>query len=148
MCERLLQTKHFQTLFWTHDIRLVDCPGLVMPSYIPMELQVLCGILPIAQTPSIASCVQHAGQLIPLEHILGLTHPRLKQPQEEDKRTWRGGVRPRRAEDETAPTWTAMDIMTSYAEDKGWLTAKAGRPDSNRAGNFSKAAKNMRYFHD
>ena len=34
------QTKHFQTLFWTPDVRLVDCPGLVMPDLMPMEMQV------------------------------------------------------------------------------------------------------------
>ena len=34
------QTKHFQTLFWTPEIRLVDCPGLVFPSHVSMELQV------------------------------------------------------------------------------------------------------------
>jgi len=36
----LFQTKHFQTLFWTPDVRLVDCPGLVMPNFVPMETQV------------------------------------------------------------------------------------------------------------
>jgi len=35
------------------------------------------------------------------------------------------------------PKWTAMDILTSYADQKGWVTAKAGRPDVNRAGNAS-----------
>ena len=35
----LFQTKHFQTLFWTPDVRLVDCPGLVMPNFVPMETQ-------------------------------------------------------------------------------------------------------------
>ena len=34
------QTKHFQTLFWTPEVRLVDCPGLVMPNFVPMETQV------------------------------------------------------------------------------------------------------------
>lgn len=34
------KTKHFQTLYWTPDVRLVDCPGLVMPNYVPMEMQV------------------------------------------------------------------------------------------------------------
>ena len=32
---------------------------------------------------------------------------------------------------------TVMDVLTSFAEKKGWITAKAGRPDVNRAGNFS-----------
>ena len=30
-----------------------------------------------------------------------------------------------------------MDILTAYANKKGWVTAKAGRPDVNRAGNAS-----------
>ncbi|KAG6901216.1 hypothetical protein C0995_015204 [Termitomyces sp. Mi166 len=34
------KTKHFQTLFWTPDVRLVDCPGLIMPNFVPMEMQV------------------------------------------------------------------------------------------------------------
>ena len=36
----LAQTKHYQTLFLSPDIRLVDCPGLVIPNYVPMEDQV------------------------------------------------------------------------------------------------------------
>ena len=31
-----------------------------------------------------------------------------------------------------------MDVLTAYAEKKGWVTAKAGRPDVGRAGNSSK----------
>lgn len=34
--------------------------------------------------------------------------------------------------------WTAMDILTAFALKKRWVTAKAGRPDVNRAGNSSK----------
>lgn len=33
--------------------------------------------------------------------------------------------------------WTGMDILTAYANYKGYTTAKAGRPDVNRAGNAS-----------
>lgn len=31
-----------------------------------------------------------------------------------------------------------MDILIAYANVKGWVTAKAGRPDIHRAGNASK----------
>jgi hypothetical protein len=34
-------------------------------------------------------------------------------------------------------TWTAMDILVAFANAKGWVTAKAGRPDVHRAGNAS-----------
>jgi hypothetical protein len=33
-----------------------------------------------------------------------------------------------------------MDVLTAYADKKGWVTAKAGRPDIGRAGNSSKIA--------
>ena len=39
------QTKHFQTLFWgwKRQVKIVDCPGLVCPSLVGMEIQALCG---------------------------------------------------------------------------------------------------------
>ncbi|EMD41935.1 hypothetical protein CERSUDRAFT_129177 [Gelatoporia subvermispora B] len=130
------KTKHFQTLFWTPEVRVVDCPGLVMPSFVPMEMQVLSGILPISRVSAIPLCVHYAAQLIPLERVYGLSHPSATEPPTEDKRTWREGMRPR---DASGPgkihPWTAMDILTAYALKKGWITAQAGRPDVNRAGN-------------
>lgn len=39
------KTKHFQTIFWgsNRDIKIVDCPGLVCPSLVPMEIQAIAG---------------------------------------------------------------------------------------------------------
>ncbi|KAJ8084465.1 hypothetical protein PM082_003235 [Marasmius tenuissimus] len=126
------KTKHYQTLFWTSDIRLVDCPGLVMPNYTPMEMQVLSGVLPIARLSAISACAYFASQLLPLERIFNLTHPSALEPPEEDKRTWREGMK----RPEPKPiSWTAMDVLVAYANKKGWFTAQAGRPDINRAGN-------------
>nr|VWO94319.1 N/A [Ganoderma boninense] len=136
------KTKHFQTLFWTPEVRLVDCPGLVIPNYVPMEMQVLSGILPISRVSAIPLCIYHAARLVPLEKVLGLAHPSLCSPAPEDKRTWRDGMRPAASgpgetgqERQKEMVWTAMDILTAYATKKGWVTAKAGRPDVNRAGN-------------
>ncbi|EGO31038.1 hypothetical protein SERLADRAFT_432699 [Serpula lacrymans var. lacrymans S7.9] len=129
------KTKHFQTLFWTPDVRLVDCPGLVMPAFVPMEIQVLSGIFPISRVSAIPYCIHHISQLLPLERILQLTHPSTLSPPAPDKRTWRDGTRPERKAQEKEVIWTAMDILTAYAEKKGWVTAQAGRPDINRAGN-------------
>ena len=72
---------------------------------------------------------------MPLEEVFGLAHPSLDAPLVEDKRTWREGTAP--APLMKCKQWTAMDIMTAYANKKGWVTAKAGRPDINRAGNAS-----------
>ncbi|KIK70687.1 hypothetical protein GYMLUDRAFT_78920 [Collybiopsis luxurians FD-317 M1] len=126
------KTKHFQTLFLTPDIRLVDCPGLVMPNYVPMEMQVLSGILPISRVSAIPACIHFASQLLPLEDIFQLTHPKPNEAPIVDNRTWRQGTK--RAE-RTPTFWTAMDILIAFANKKGWVTAKAGRPDFSRAGN-------------
>ncbi|KAF5388525.1 hypothetical protein D9757_004670 [Collybiopsis confluens] len=126
------KTKHYQTLFLTPEIRFVDCPGLVMPNYVPMELQVLSGVLPISRVSAIPACIHFASQLVPLEDILNLKHPKADETPMEDNRTWRAGMK--LAEGEPI-FWTAMDILISYAQKKGWLTAKAGRPDYSRAGN-------------
>lgn len=153
----LFQTKHFQTLFWTPDVRLVDCPGLVMPNFVPMEtqvrvhhdkarkcdgsshragsvLQVLSGILPISKVSAIPACIHYASQLLPLEQVFNLKHPTLSTPAVEDKRTWRE-PKSRDPSEKPKSTWTAMDVLTAYADAKSWVTARAGRPDVNRAGN-------------
>ncbi|KAJ3928850.1 MAG: P-loop containing nucleoside triphosphate hydrolase protein [Lentinula lateritia] len=126
------KTKHFQTLLWTSEIRFVDCPGLVMPNYVPMEMQVLSGVLPISRVSAIPACVHYAAQLLPLEDIFNLPHPRSEEPPITDKRTWRENME--RVEN-VSMYWTAMDILVSFANKKSWVTAKAGRPDFSRAGN-------------
>ncbi|KAG9001776.1 hypothetical protein FRB94_000642 [Tulasnella sp. JGI-2019a] len=128
------KTKHFQTLFWSPEIRLVDCPGLVLPNLVPMELQVLASILPISQMASIPSCISFAANLLPLEEVFSLAEVKKEEDAIQDKRTWRADVQ-RKVAPEAAGKWTAMNILTSYADKKGWVTAKAGRPDINRAGN-------------
>ncbi|OBZ79348.1 Guanine nucleotide-binding protein-like 1 [Grifola frondosa] len=119
-------------------IGLIDCPGLVMPNYVPMEMQVLSGILPISRVSAVPLCIHFAAQLLPLEQIYNLVHPSLAAPAVEDRRTWREGMRSREQSavlKENGLPWTAMDVLTAYANKKGWVTAKAGRPDVNRAGN-------------
>ena len=59
----------------------------------------------------------------------------MSMPEAEDKRTWREGMKT--ATKEKLLTWTAMDILVAFASAKGWVTAKAGRPDVHRAGNAS-----------
>jgi hypothetical protein len=45
-----VQTKHFQTMFWgpKKEVKFVDCPGLVCPSLVGLELQALCGSKPFS----------------------------------------------------------------------------------------------------
>lgn len=104
-----------------------------------MEMQVLSGILPISRVSAIAACIHYASQRLPLERIYQLRHPSLDEAPTVDKRTWREGMgRAATASQDKAAVWTAMDILTAFANMKGWVTAKAGRPDVNRAGNASK----------
>ncbi|CAG2171592.1 unnamed protein product [Oppiella nova] len=108
-------TKHFQTIYLTPTVRLCDCPGLVFPSKAPKELQVLMGCYPIAQLREPYSAIGYISQRIPVSKILRLTHPNHDEP----------GVHP----------WSAYDICESWAIKRGFLTAKAARPDVYRAAN-------------
>lgn len=56
-------TKHFQTIFLTSTVKLCDCPGLVFPSKIPRELQVLMGSFPIAQLREPFTAVRYLGKI-------------------------------------------------------------------------------------
>lgn len=105
-------------------------------SYQRVYIQVLSGILPISRVSAIPACIHYMGQYLPLEQIFKLSHPSLAEEPVEDKRTWRDGTRPS-IETKKAPLWTTMDVLTAYADQKGWVTAQAGRPDVGRAGNAS-----------
>jgi len=97
-------------------------------------LQVLSGILPISKVSAVPACIHHASQLLPLERVFGLTHPALSTLTAKDRRTWRE-PRVQVQSEKLEPAWTAMDVLIAYAGAKNWVTAKAGRPDVNRAGN-------------
>lgn len=99
-------------------------------------LQVLSGILPISKVSAIPACIHQASLLLPLERVFSLTHPSISAPIAEDKRTWREPRTQDRSEI-PEPAWTAMDVLIAYAGAKNLVTARAGRPDINRAGNAS-----------
>lgn len=104
-------TKHFQTIFLTNNVRLCDCPGLVFPSSAPRHLQVLLGSFPIAQLREPYASVRFIAERVDLPKLLVLKHPE--------------------GDDE----WSALDICDAFALKRGFLTAKAARPDSYRAAN-------------
>lgn len=104
-------TKHFQTIFLTNTVRLCDCPGLVFPSQTPRTLQVLMGSYPIAQLREPYGAVRFLAERLDLVKMLALKHP------------------------EGDEEWSAMDICDAFALKRGFLTAKAARPDTYRAAN-------------
>lgn len=104
-------TKHFQTIFLTEKVRLVDCPGLVFPSKTPKPLQILLGSFPIAQLREPYATVKFLAERVNLQKLLAIQHP------------------------EGSEKWSAMDICEAFAIKRGFLTAKAARPDTYRAAN-------------
>ncbi|ORZ20523.1 P-loop containing nucleoside triphosphate hydrolase protein [Absidia repens] len=108
-------TKHFQTIHLCENVRLCDSPGLVFPSLLPRSLQILSGMYPIAQVQEPYSVIQYMAERIPLEKILSLTPPDL-----DNARNFK---------------WSAWVICEAYAEQRGFYTAKAARPDAYRAAN-------------
>ncbi|KAI8646153.1 hypothetical protein BD408DRAFT_440384 [Parasitella parasitica] len=109
-------TKHFQTIHISENVRLCDSPGLVFPALIPRALQILSGMYPIAQVQEPYSAVRYLAEHIPLEKILAVTPPG----------DW---------ENANEYQWTAWSICEEFAEQRGFHTAKAARPDVYRAAN-------------
>lgn len=105
-------TKHFQTIFLTNTVRLCDCPGLVFPSSTPRRLQVLIGSFPIAQLREPYASIRYLAERLDFPMILGLKHPE--------------GEREK---------WSPFDICDAFAIKRGFITAKAARPDTYRAAN-------------
>ena len=102
-------TKHFQTIFISHAVRLCDCPGLVFPSTVPRPFQVVLGSFPISQTREPYSVVQLLAERLDLPSILKL--------------------------EQKADKWTTYDLCEAWAYKRGYVTARSNRPDIARAAN-------------
>ncbi|XP_040261613.1 guanine nucleotide-binding protein-like 1 [Bufo bufo] len=105
-------TKYFQTYFLTPTVRLCDCPGLIFPSLIDKQQQLLAGIYPVAQIQEPYTSVGYLSCRIPVPKLL-----KLNNPDGEDK------------------GWTAWGICETWADKRGYKTAKASRSDTYRAAN-------------
>ncbi|WVQ70681.1 hypothetical protein IAR50_000203 [Cryptococcus sp. DSM 104548] len=134
------KTKHFQTMFWgsKKEVKIVDCPGLVCPSLAGLEVQALAGIIPISQIPSLPSCLTFASSHLPIETIFRVPPPAAESDflQTEVKKTYRHEWQAERArlrEEERRERWSVGGVLEGRAVDKGFMTAKGGRPDINRA---------------
>ncbi|CAB5213507.1 unnamed protein product [Rhizophagus irregularis] len=102
-------TNHFQTIHLSKNIRLCDSPGLVFPSLLLKQLQILLGMYPIAQVQEPYSSIQYMAERIPLESIL-----KLKTLENNE--------------------WSAWNICEAFAIKQKYYT-KASRPDVYRAAN-------------
>mgnify|MGYP001810571759 CR=1 FL=1 len=113
-------TKHLQTIFLTKSVRLCDCPGLVFPSLINKQLQILAGIYPIAQLQEPYSSIRYLAERVAIVDTLKLKHPSSSADDERDGRV---------------VEWTPLDVCEAWAIKRGYYTAKASRPDVYRAAN-------------
>ncbi|XP_068426723.1 guanine nucleotide-binding protein-like 1 [Clinocottus analis] len=117
-------TKYFQTYYLTPTVKLCDCPGLIFPSLVNKQLQILAGIYPIAQLQEPYSSVGYLCERTPFLSVLKLKHPRLME------------IKPhQRNEESEGLNWTAWDVCEAWAERRGYKTAKAARNDVYRAAN-------------
>lgn len=104
-------TKHFQTIFLTKTVCLCDCPGLVFPSTVPKQLQILMGSFPIAQVREPYTTVKFLAERLDMPKVLALKHP------------------------ENDDTWSARDICDAWAAKRNFVTARTARFDTYRAAN-------------
>ncbi|KAM6995417.1 guanine nucleotide-binding protein-like 1 [Tautogolabrus adspersus] len=115
-------TKYFQTYYLTQTVKLCDCPGLVFPSLVDKQIQILAGIYPVSQLQEPYSSVGYLCERTPFLSVLKLKHPRLM----ENKPHLRN-------EGSEELSWTAWDVCEAWAERRGYKTAKAARHDVYRA---------------
>lgn len=110
-------TKYFQTYYLTPTVKLCDCPGLVFPSRVNKQLQIVAGIYPVSQLQEPYSSVGFLCERTPFLSVLKLTHPEQSPGTQETH------------------DWTAWDVCEAWAERRGYKTAKAARNDVYRAAN-------------
>uniref|UniRef100_A0A8C1NIY2 Guanine nucleotide-binding protein-like 1 n=1 Tax=Cyprinus carpio TaxID=7962 RepID=A0A8C1NIY2_CYPCA len=113
-------TKYFQTYYLTPTVKLCDCPGLVFPSQVDKQLQILAGIYPVSQLQEPYSSVGYLCERTNFLPVLKLTHP---------------DHSPETPHDSSTQDWTAWDVCEAWAEKRGYKTAKAARNDVYRAAN-------------
>jgi ribosome biogenesis GTPase A len=106
-------TKHFQTLHLSAGIRVCDSPGLVFPSIIDKNLQILCGLYNIAQVKDPYGPILYFSKRIDLFKKLNI--PRSQDPNQPN---------------------SVFYLCEEYAKKCGFYTSKAGRPDTYRVANL------------
>lgn len=123
-------TKYFQTYFLTPTVKLCDCPGLIFPSLVDRQQQMLAGIYPVAQIQEPYSSVGYLAARIPVHTLLKLQHPEQEHQQGKTQ-----GQHPVQEQTQSPAKFTAWDLCEAWAVKRGYRTAKAGRSDVYRAAN-------------
>ncbi|TKS82271.1 Guanine nucleotide-binding protein-like 1 [Collichthys lucidus] len=117
-------TKYFQTYYLSQTVKLCDCPGLVFPSRVDKQLQILAGIYPVSQLQEPYSSVGYLCERASILSVLKLKHPDLLENNTHQENQGSEEL-----------NWTAWDVCEAWAERRGYKTAKAARNDVYRAAN-------------
>lgn len=97
------KTKHFQTLIFTEEITLCDCPGLVFPQFATSKAELVCdGVLPIDQMKEYTAPMELVCRRVPREVLEGTYAIRIEVREIEDGGTGKVG---------------AEDFLSSYASE-------------------------------
>ncbi|KAK4688076.1 large subunit GTPase 1, partial [Tremellales sp. Uapishka_1] len=116
------KTKHFQTLVFSDDITLCDCPGLVFPQFANTQADmVIDGVLPIDQMREYSAPVDLVCERITREILEGTYGIRIDVKEIEDGGTGKVG-------------WE--DLLSTYAIARGLTRASFGMPDTSRAARY------------
>lgn len=112
------KTKHFQTLYVTPELRLCDCPGLVMPRLATSTADmVAAGVVPIDRLTDVISSIAAIGARASRHQMLAKLKISMPKP-------------PPHEPQDQAPT--AHEILSAYAANRGWLNG-SGLPDQTRS---------------
>ncbi|KAI4748800.1 P-loop containing nucleoside triphosphate hydrolase protein [Aureobasidium sp. EXF-12298] len=113
------KTKHFQTIHYSDQVVLCDCPGLVFPNFAFTKAELTCnGVLPIDQMREYTGPATLVAQRIPkpfLEAVYGIN------------------INIRSREEGGTGTPTGEELLRAYAAARGFFTQGLGQPDESRA---------------
>ncbi|XP_062848821.1 guanine nucleotide-binding protein-like 1 isoform X2 [Trichomycterus rosablanca] len=115
-------TKYFQTYYLTPTVKLCDCPGLVFPSRVNKQLQILAGIYPVSQLQEPYSSVGYMCERTLFQEVLKLTHPEQSPSTPHNTETHK---------------WTAWDVCEDQWEshpDLAEIVALQGRRPEDESG--------------
>ncbi|KAG0006148.1 hypothetical protein BGZ65_009176 [Modicella reniformis] len=116
------KTKHFQTIHLTPKMILCDCPGLVFPSFVTTQGEMVCnGVLPIDQLREFTGSAGLVAKRIPKEVLEAIYGIKIAVLSEEE-----GG----------AGVPTAEEFLIAYAVARGFTKAGQGNPDESRAARY------------
>ncbi|CAO1633905.1 unnamed protein product [Sympodiomycopsis kandeliae] len=116
------KTKHFQTLPFSDQVTLCDCPGLVFPQFATSSGELIVdGILPIDQMREYTAPAELVAQRIPKDIVEGYYGIRVQTLDVEE-----GG----------SGTPTGLELLSAYAVARGFVRQGQGNPDESRAARY------------